>query len=194
VIENCIYPIYKETRRYQTVSPPPHYLPDPFLHDETNFVGRHFFFTHDMRHFIFSMLLFPTRICVISPTTGADYKQKIPPKSQHTITIEHSRPFRMRKPAHQAEFFKLLAKVLCYIVSGDNDVGYVSKSEWNPYWRIRTGSDVILPFPLLPYASLRFVIFSRDHFLFLHSRSANDRTVPYMSVFVSNPVQNPIQS
>ena len=52
----------------------------------------------------------------------------------------------MRKPAHQAQFFRLLAEVLGYIVSGDNDVGFVSKSEWNTYWKIETGMNV-LTFP-----------------------------------------------
>jgi hypothetical protein len=51
----------------------------------------------------------------------------------------------MRKPVHQAQFFKLLVEVLAYIVTGDNDVGFVSKNEWNPYWKIETGMNV--PFP-----------------------------------------------
>jgi len=49
----------------------------------------------------------------------------------------------MRKPAHQAQFFKLLAEVLAYLVTGDNDVGFVSKNEWNPYWKIETGMNVL---------------------------------------------------
>jgi len=67
--------------------------------------------------------------------------------------MEHSRPFRMRKPAHQAQFFKLLAEVLAYIVTGDNDVGFVSKNEWNPYWKIETGMNV-LPSAIPPYCIL----------------------------------------
>ena len=48
----------------------------------------------------------------------------------------------MRKPAHQAAFFKLLAQVLCYLVTGNNDCGYLSKAEWNPYYRVVTGFNV----------------------------------------------------
>ena len=58
------------------------------------------------------------------------------------MIIEHSKPFRMRKPTHQAEFFRLLAHVLCYLFSGHNDAGYISKNEWNPYWRMQTGLHV----------------------------------------------------
>lgn len=43
---------------------------------------------------------------------------------------------------HQAEFFRLFAHVLCYLFSGNNDVGYISKNEWNPYWRAQTGLHV----------------------------------------------------
>jgi len=55
----------------------------------------------------------------------------------------------MRKPKHQAEFLKLLAKVLYYSLSGNNDVGFISKGEWNPYWRKETGLNVYSPLPLL---------------------------------------------
>jgi hypothetical protein len=58
----------------------------------------------------------------------------------------------MRKPKHQAEFLKLLAKALCYSLSGNNDVGFISKGEWNPYWRKETGLNVYSPpCPLLSY-------------------------------------------
>jgi len=49
----------------------------------------------------------------------------------------------MRKPSHQAAFFRLLAQILCYLVSGNNNVKYISKDEWNPYWRAKTGLEVI---------------------------------------------------
>jgi hypothetical protein len=58
------------------------------------------------------------------------------------VTIEHSKPFRMHKPKHQADFFRLLAHVLCYLYSGNNDAGYISKNEWNPYWRDNIGLNV----------------------------------------------------
>jgi hypothetical protein len=48
----------------------------------------------------------------------------------------------MRKPTHQAEFFRLFAHVLCYLYSGNNDAGYISKNEWNPHWRAQTGLHV----------------------------------------------------
>jgi len=63
----------------------------------------------------------------------------------------------MRKPGHQAQFFKLLAEVLGYIVSGDNDIGFVSKSEWNTYWKIETGMNVPSLFPLPPQRISHYV-------------------------------------
>ena len=66
----------------------------------------------------------------------------------------------MRKPAHQAQFFRLLAEVLGYIVSGDNDVGFVSKSEWNTYWKSETAMNVpsfLLSFPLTVFSPFAHV-------------------------------------
>jgi hypothetical protein len=55
----------------------------------------------------------------------------------------------MRNPKHQANFFKLLAKVLYYMVSGNSDIGYLAKDEWNPYFKVQTGLQVTHPFPLI---------------------------------------------
>jgi hypothetical protein len=43
----------------------------------------------------------------------------------------------MRRPAHQAEFFKLLATLLYYMASGKSSIGYLAKDEWNPYYKER---------------------------------------------------------
>jgi hypothetical protein len=65
----------------------------------------------------------------------------------------------MRHPKHQADFFKLLAKVLYYMVSGNSDIGYLSKDEWNPYFKVQTGLQVI---PLSPH-----LILAVSNFLFV---------------------------
>jgi hypothetical protein len=65
-----------------------------------------------------------------------------------TIQIQQSIPYRMRRPDHQALFFKLLSKLLCYLVSGENAVGYLAKDEGNPAFKIATGLEVYPP-PLI---------------------------------------------
>ena len=50
------------------------------------------------------------------------------------IIIQQSQPFRMRKPGDQADFFRLLSKVLYYIVSGNSRVGFLAAQQWNPYF------------------------------------------------------------
>lgn len=52
----------------------------------------------------------------------------------------------MRRPHDQAASFRLLANVLCYLVSGESGVGYLAKDEWNPWYRMVTGLQV---YPLL---------------------------------------------
>jgi hypothetical protein len=39
----------------------------------------------------------------------------------------------MRKLKDRAEFFRIYAKLLCYIVSGNGLVPYMNKSDLNPY-------------------------------------------------------------
>jgi hypothetical protein len=51
----------------------------------------------------------------------------------------------MREPQQQADFFRLYAKLLCYIVSGNSLVPYMDKSELNPYYKEVTGLNVSTP-------------------------------------------------
>lgn len=73
---------------------------------------------------------------------GSEYLFHIP--NPERIIIKQSRPFRMRLPQHQAAFFRLITKVLCYLVSGNSCVGYLAKDEHNPYYRSQVGLDVPL--------------------------------------------------
>ena len=41
----------------------------------------------------------------------------------------------MRHLAHQAAFFSLLSTVLYYMVSGNSNIGYLAKDEWNQYYK-----------------------------------------------------------
>lgn len=58
------------------------------------------------------------------------------------VQLEQSGGFRMRIPAHQAAFFRLLAKILYYLVSGNSDVGYLSMDDWNPFFKKVFGLQV----------------------------------------------------
>jgi len=51
----------------------------------------------------------------------------------------------MRQPRQQADFFRLYAKLLCYIVSGNSLVPYMDKREYNPYYKEVTGLNVSTP-------------------------------------------------
>jgi hypothetical protein len=64
---------------------------------------------------------------------GAEYKAHV--TAPIKVIIQQSRPFRMRKPKDNAEFFKLLSKVLYYIVSGNGCIGYLAAKDWNKYYR-----------------------------------------------------------
>jgi hypothetical protein len=59
-----------------------------------------------------------------------------------SVSIQQSRPFRMRFPQHQAAFFRLFAKLLFYLVSGYSSVGYLAADEHNPYYQSYIGRDV----------------------------------------------------
>jgi len=76
---------------------------------------------------------------------GSHYLIRVPPPLQHHINIHQSSPFRMRQPQQQADFFRLYAKLLCYIVSGNSLVPYMDKSERNPYYKELTGLNVLPP-------------------------------------------------
>ena len=69
---------------------------------------------------------------------GADYMNRVQDPAR--ITIQQSRPFRMWNPSHQADFFILLAKVLCYLLKGEHNVGFLAAQYWNPRLaRVRWG-------------------------------------------------------
>ena len=74
-------------------------------------------------------------------TYGANYKNRVAEPDQ--IVIRQSRPHRMRLPKHQAAFFKLLANVLYYIVSGSSCVGVLAAKPWNKYYCYRFMTDAI---------------------------------------------------
>jgi len=71
---------------------------------------------------------------------GEEYMTRV--EHPHQVMIEKSKPFRMRFPEHQAEFFKLLSTLLYYLVSGYSNVGYLAADEWNPYYKILYGIQV----------------------------------------------------
>ena len=71
---------------------------------------------------------------------GADYKTKA--RNPVEITIQQSRAYRMRYPAQQAEFFRLIANLLFYMASGLSKIGFLEKDEWNPYYQVRYGLQV----------------------------------------------------
>jgi len=41
----------------------------------------------------------------------------------------------MKNPKDQAEFYKLLSKLLYYLVSGQSNVGFLTAQNWNKYYR-----------------------------------------------------------
>jgi len=71
---------------------------------------------------------------------GAEYKKHVPIPDE--IIIQQSRPFRMRVPKHQADFFRLLSKVLYYIVSGNSRVGVLAAQPWNKYFVLEKGGEM----------------------------------------------------
>ena len=88
---------------------------------------------------------------------GANYRQTVP--DPHTVVIQQSAPFRMRYPRDQAACFRLLANVLCYLVSGNRSVFYMAKDEYNPFYRRMTGLNVRSPNPP-PRNALPFHVFA----------------------------------
>jgi hypothetical protein len=64
---------------------------------------------------------------------GANYRNRIAELDQ--IIIQHSKPHRMQLPKHQAAFFRLLANVLYYILSGSSRVEVLAAQLWNRYYR-----------------------------------------------------------
>ena len=67
---------------------------------------------------------------------GTEYLNRVQDPAQ--ITIQQSRPYRMWNPRHQADFFRLLANVLFYIVKGEGNVGFLAAQPWNPCYAVVT--------------------------------------------------------
>ena len=61
---------------------------------------------------------------------GHKYKEVY--KSSIIITLHRTQKFRMRRTADRVKFFRLLARVLFYLVSGNAHVGYMFHYEENP--------------------------------------------------------------
>jgi len=74
---------------------------------------------------------------------GSEYRQRV--RNPEQITIHQSCPFRMRFPKQQANFFRLFANVLFYLVSGNSHVFYLTKDETNPYYQNLMGTNVFIP-------------------------------------------------
>lgn len=55
----------------------------------------------------------------------------------------------MRKPGDQASFFRLLAEIVYYLVSGNSKVGNMNMEEWNPLYQRIYGLQVTTH-PCLP--------------------------------------------
>jgi hypothetical protein len=61
---------------------------------------------------------------------GAKYHLR---PTKRTILLQQSKPYRMRNPTHQAEFFTLLASLFNYMVSGKSHIGFLSNNLGNIY-------------------------------------------------------------
>jgi hypothetical protein len=88
---------------------------------------------------------FPNRYLRDITLHGSEYLQNCP--TPHTIHICQSEPYRMRYPEQQASFFRLMGKLLYYMVSGYSSIGYLAKDEWNPYYDHKLGRPVPPPPP-----------------------------------------------
>lgn len=45
----------------------------------------------------------------------------------------------MRKPSHQAAFFRLLAKLFIYMASGNSHIGFLCNNKGNPFVKGEVG-------------------------------------------------------
>jgi len=104
-------------------------------------------FVLHVRHATFYIYwaVFPNRYLRDVAEHGLDYRTQVQPPLQHHVDIHQSRPFHMRQPQQQADFFRLFAKLLCYIVSGNSLVPYMHESELNPYYKHVTDLNVSHP-------------------------------------------------
>jgi hypothetical protein len=77
---------------------------------------------------------FPSRYLRDVAKYTNEYKTKA--VQTHQVVIQQSRPFRMKDPKDQAEFYKLLSKLLYYLVSGQSYVGFLASQKWNKHYRL----------------------------------------------------------
>lgn len=75
---------------------------------------------------------------------GTGYKSRVPKSDQHAVIIRQSRPFRMRKPKDNAEFFELISKLLYYIVNGQSRIGYLAPGLRNKYYHVKVCEHIAL--------------------------------------------------
>ena len=61
---------------------------------------------------------------------GAKYAEKFP---MAKVRLCQSRPYMMKKSEDQGAFYRLLAKLLWYLVSGKSHVGYLCNCPRNPF-------------------------------------------------------------
>jgi hypothetical protein len=119
VVKGCISLIQRDFKR--------------FLHS-TIFTYTQSFVIH-ARHATFYLFYakFPNTYLRDISTYGAKYKTCVTTPIE--IVIHQSKPFRMRHPKQQAEFFRLLSTVLYYMLSGYSNVGYLAAEKWNGHYK-----------------------------------------------------------
>jgi len=61
---------------------------------------------------------------------GAKYANKFPTDK---VWLCQSRPYMMRKAQYQSAFYRLLAKLFWYLVSGKSHIGYLCNCPGNPF-------------------------------------------------------------
>jgi hypothetical protein len=57
-------------------------------------------------------------------------------KSKQGVKLLRTKKYRMRDTKERVELFQLLAKLLCYLISGKSHVGYLFNYEENPIHKI----------------------------------------------------------
>jgi hypothetical protein len=61
---------------------------------------------------------------------GAKYATEFP---EDKVQLYQSRPYMLKKAEDQAAFYRLVAKLLWYLASGKNHVGYLNNCPENPF-------------------------------------------------------------
>jgi hypothetical protein len=109
--------------RELNTSHPNGYQEVPYFVDSVD--SRHLLFMRDMLLFTFSTPIFQILISATS-RYGAEYKQRV--ANPIKIAIRQPQSYGMRYPHQQAEFFRLLSRILYQMVSGYSNVGYLAKT------------------------------------------------------------------